>query len=239
MTDTALLADNKLLGDLPEAERAHLADVAHWASFAPGEKIIARDGRDSDMLCVVAGEVEIANYALSGRQIAFARLGPGDAFGELSAIDGETRSADAVAATSCRVARLAGRELRALVERHPWVAWRLLERLAGIIRATNERVMDLATLSAQQRVISELLRAAGPDAAVTGQWAIDPLPRQDELARRASTTRETVARVLSQLKSDGLIAKKGRRLTLRDKPALARMAQRLADAETGAGPEAG
>ncbi len=235
MTDAASLAENKLLGDLPADERERLAQAARWARFEPGDKIIARDGYDTDMICVASGEVEIANYALSGRQIAFARLGPGDAFGELSAIDGETRSADAVAATPCQVARIDGDALRRVIERHPAVAWRLLQRLAGIIRATNERVMDLATLSAQQRVISELLRAAGPDAAVSGQWAVDPLPRQDELARRASTTRETVARVLSQLKTSELVAKKGRRLTLRDKATLERMAQRLAAAGAGLG----
>jgi hypothetical protein len=87
--------------------------------------------------------------------------------------------------------------------------------------------MDLATLGAMQRVVLELCRAATPDPITNGSWLIYPTPPQREFAARASTTRETVARVFAQLSDVNLIRRKGRTLYLADKTQLERMAQRL------------
>ena len=103
----------------------------------------------------------------------------------------------------------------------------VLRRLAAIIRICDERIMDLATLGAMQRVVLELCRAARPDPITEGSWLIYPTPPQREFAARASTTRETVARVFAQLAEGNLIRRKGRTLYLRDKSQLEQIAQRI------------
>src|SRR5690606_3652530 len=109
----------------------------------------------------------------------------------------------------------------------PDVALQVMRRLAAIIRLCDERIMDLATLGAMQRILVELLRAAQPDPITPGSWMIYPVPPQRETAMKAATTRETVARVFTQLQDGGLIRRKGRTLYLRDRAAIERMAQRL------------
>jgi CRP/FNR family cyclic AMP-dependent transcriptional regulator len=73
-----------------------------------------------------------------------------------------------------------------------------------------------------------------PDAAGAGFWVIYPMPPHKEIAARASTTRETVARVISQLTSDGLVEKRDKVLYLQDKDKIQAMADAL---ESGQGPE--
>ena len=63
----------------------------------------------------------------------------------------------------------------------------------------DERIMDLSTLSAINRVHSELLRLAVADEADDNQALISPILTHSDIASRASTTRETVSRVLSNL----------------------------------------
>jgi CRP-like cAMP-binding protein len=83
--------------------------------------------------------------------------------------------------------------------------------------------MDLSTLKAVQRVYVEVLRLARGDGGETS--IISPMPTQRELARRASTSRETVARVLSQLVKGGILARKGRTVRILDMDRLRTLAE--------------
>src|SRR5690606_34889972 len=100
-------------------------------------------------------------------------------------------------------------------------------RLARIIRACDERIMDLSTLRAVERVAVEILRLARPSDGNTGapgRWVVDRLPAQRDIAARVGTARETVARVLSQLQEDGVVERRGRMLVVPDRMRLLRVA---------------
>jgi len=100
------------------------------------------------------------------------------------------------------------------------VTFRVAKRLAEIVRLSDQRIMELSTLAATQRVYAEILRMAEPDSAVPDLWVIRPLPPVREIASRVSTTRETAARALAQLYPTGLIRRKGRSLYLMDREGL-------------------
>ena len=152
-----------------------------------------------------------------GREVQFASFTPGDYFGDLAAIDGLPRSASVHAATSTLVAIISGDDFLAILQRHGAAAIYVLRRLARIVRACDDRIMDLSTLSAYQRVYGEILRRAKPDKVVPGQWIVRPYPPEREIASRASTTRETVARAASQLRQSGLVLRKDRNLYIKDR----------------------
>jgi CRP-like cAMP-binding protein len=80
--------------------------------------------------------------------------------------------------------------------------------------------MDLVTLGAYQRVYREILKRAKPDPLRAGSWLVYPLPTQLDIASYASTTRETVARVLSSLTSSDICARKGKTLYIRNRDQL-------------------
>ena len=216
-----------MLAGLSPEELARVEQACRWHRHRRGGQIVERASDNRDVFFIIEGQVEIVNHTLSGRPIAYAELGPGQFFGELSAIDGEPRSASAVAKADCLLGALPPERFHDLLRRHPGVALLVMRRLAAIIRLCDERIMDLATLGAMQRILVELLRAARPDPITPGSWMIYPLPPQRETAMKAATTRETVARVFAQLQDSGLIRRKGRTLYLRDRAEIERMAQRL------------
>lgn len=223
----ARLSGVKLLSALSPQDLAQVEQCCHWHRFRRGESIVERASENRDVYFIVEGEVEIINYSLSGRPVAYADLGPGAFFGELAAIDDQPRSASVMAKTDCLLGSLPPDRFIDLLRRHPDVALQVMRQLAAIIRLCDERIMDLATLGAMQRILVELLRAAQPDPITPGSWMIYPVPPQRETAMKAATTRETVARVFTQLQDGGLIRRKGRTLYLRDRAAIERMAQRL------------
>jgi CRP-like cAMP-binding protein len=138
----------------------------------------------------------------------------------LSAIDGQPRSASVVAAEDSLLAALPSEIFTELLKRHGEVAFRLLQRLAGIVRKGDERIVEVSSVKSTNRVYAELLRLAEPDAAAPGLWAIKPLPPLRELASKSSTTRELVASALNRLYPSGLIRRRGNNLYILNRAAV-------------------
>ncbi len=180
---------------------------------------------------IVAGAVRVTSYSAVGRETSFRDLAQGTSFGELSALDGAPRSADVVALAPGLLASLPAERFRALL-REEWVVnERVLLRLTHLVRRLTDRVVDLSTLSVQQRVCRELLRLARLAPVGSGPPRIAPAPRHAELASLVSTYREQVTRELSRLAKAGVLRKDGAALLVRDMAQLERMAREGTDAD--------
>ena len=220
------LGEVDLFSALDAPAREGLAARCAWKAYDKGEQILSRDSDSGDVYFVIEGDVGIVNYSLGGREIAYTSVGAGSYFGEMAAIDGEPRSATVVAKTSCTVATVPPATFIDILEQHSSVALAVLRKLSRIIRVSDDRIMDLSTLGAQARVCRELIRMAGEEDDENGM-VIEKLPTQTDVAARVGTTRETVARTLSQLATAGLIDRDGKRLEIVDLDALEDLADHL------------
>lgn len=219
MTDTphASLDRIDLFRSLSPEERAALAKQCAWRHFHAHEQIVDQDSDTRDVCFIVDGRVRVVNHSLSGREITFDDVEAGGWLGELAAIDGEPRSASLVALTETWVAFMSPRLFQETLMAHPEVGWMVMRRLARMIRQATGRIMDLSTLGANNRVHAEILRLA--KAGLKGDATaaeISPIPIHSDIASRVSTTRETVARVLSDLARDGLVIRRGNALVVTD-----------------------
>jgi DNA-binding transcriptional regulator YhcF (GntR family) len=103
----------------------------------------------------------------------------------------------------------------------------VLRNMAGIIRASTERIVDLSTLGANNRVHGELLRQARNGKRQDNVSTIQPIPVHSEMASRASTTRETVARVVSELTKMGILKREKNALLVCDFDRLEQMVEEV------------
>ncbi len=221
------LSGIQLLEDLSERELASLERLCAWRQHAPHEKIIDRHADSRDIFFVVKGRVRVVNYSLSGREVSFDDIGEGGYFGELAAIDGEPRSANIVALAAMVVASLSPQRLQELARSHPVVSFELLKRLAHIVRTSTDRIMDLSTLGAHNRVHAEILRLARENERDDNTAVIRPIPIHSDIASRVSTARETVARVLSDLARAVLVKRGHNALVVRDMERLEDMVEQF------------
>jgi CRP-like cAMP-binding protein len=189
-----------VVASLPDEVRREIEKRCVWKEYRTDEQIIDRESENRDVFFVVGGAVRIVNYSYSGREVSYDDIRAGGMFGELSAIDGRPRSASVVALRRTLVGALAPETFKRVLREHPEFASAVIERLTAIIRASNDRIMDLSTLGAYTRVYAEVLRLARATADEDAESAtIDPLPVHSDLAARCGTTRETVARAISEL----------------------------------------
>jgi CRP-like cAMP-binding protein len=129
---------------------------------------------------------------------------------------------------STHAASLPAPAFRELLLAHPEVALNLLCRLAEVVRRSDDRIMNLSTLGANNRIYSELLRAvrhADPAAFEQGQGqaTVKPPPSHAEIAGRVNAARETVTRVLGDLAKKGILKRQHGALVVLDIARLKRM----------------
>ncbi len=231
------LSGIELFTGLSATELQLLEQRCSWLRTRRNEQVLGRDSEGRDVFFVVSGAVQVANYTQSGREIGFATIAAGGYFGELSAIDDLPRSAMVTATEDSLIAAMSPSAFDELLSQNAEVMRRVLKRLAQIIRKGNERITDLNTLGTVHRVYVELLRRVGPDPAVPHLWSIYPFPIHTDLAARAGTTRETVARVLGRLVKTGLIERKGKTVYIPDPETLKILVDRRRRVESYDGPD--
>lgn len=210
------LANVEIFLDLDPDDIARLEQRCSWKRFGRQELIIDRQAESREVYFIVSGKVRVVNYSMSGREVTFDDLLAGNHFGELAALDSQPRSANVVAMEPTTVATLTHETFRELLQEHPEVASRILVHMARIIRTSTERIMDLSTLGANNRVYAELLRLAKPGIRDDNTATIQPIPIHGDIASRVSTTRETVARVLGELSRSDLVRRTDDQLVILD-----------------------
>lgn len=218
------LGGNKIL---VEAQPEVLADIekkCEWLEYSPGDVVIDQADDTTNVFFVVKGKLKAMDYLFDEQEVALAELGPGDSFGELSAIDLKVRSARVTAMEPTLVASLPSKEFRKLLIACPGMALALLKRFAGFIRTLNTRITALSTLTPHQRIYYELLRISEPNTIGDGSWIIVNIPNHSEIASWVGAEKEIVADAIGKLARDGVVERKHKSLLIKDHPRLQRLA---------------
>ncbi|MEM7523085.1 MAG: Crp/Fnr family transcriptional regulator [Pseudomonadota bacterium] len=211
-----------LLDGLPEDVAARASERCRWKTYEPHELIVDYGDESNDVLFIVSGQVRILMSSAYGRHVILNHLDKGDFFGEMSAIDGRSRSASVVALYNSEVCVMPGDVFVDIATTVPSIAKRTMEKLVNRVRAINERLAEQAFLTARQRLCAELLRQSRPRSGHPDQRIVSPPPIQEDLANLISSRREVVSRELSALVKDGVLERSRGGLILTDVEELSR-----------------
>ncbi|MCP9786542.1 cyclic nucleotide-binding domain-containing protein [Cyanobium sp. N5-Cardenillas] len=118
-----------LFADLSPEELQQIALLFKEQDFEAGETLIEEGSGGSAFHVIEAGE---ATVAIQGT--VRSRLGAGDFFGEIALIDDGTRMATITAATRLDGYGLTYGDFRPLVEANGVIGWKLLQRMARLLR---------------------------------------------------------------------------------------------------------
>ncbi|HYG88687.1 MAG TPA: Crp/Fnr family transcriptional regulator [Azospirillum sp.] len=223
------LGNVTLFRDLPAGDIEALSACCRWRRFTPRELIFDYHDEPSDVFFVVRGRVRVTYYSLSGKEVMFRDLSPGEVFGEVSAIDGQPRSASVIALTDTLAASLSSEQFWDVLRSHATVNAAVMRRLAELVRRLTMRVVEASTLAVRNRIHVEMLRLVRESTPIGNRAVIPRMPTHAEIASRVGTHREAVTRELNQLLRDGLLEKHGSVLVVGDVAAL----ERLVDDVTG------
>lgn len=195
----------RVFSELDIKQRQRLAESMAMRTLAPKQMVIAQDDDSSDVFFIVSGYVRATVFASNGKEVSFQDLGPGEMFGELSAIDGEARSTHVMALSEIRITTMTRDQFWDALLKYPPVAAHTLKRLSGLVRMHCERIFEYSTLGVKNRIHAELLRLARDVSDQDTDVDIPDPPTHAEIASRVATHREAVGRECKHLESLGII----------------------------------
>lgn len=153
----AVLRDHPLFGGLGSEVIDRLAAYAHTKSVSAGTTIFAKGDPGTSLFAVCSGTVKISNQSPDGKNAVFNLINIGDIFGEIALLDGQPRTAEALALSDCELMVIDRRDFVPLVKSRPEIALKLIEVLCGRLRRTSEQVEDVIFLDLPTRLAKTLL----------------------------------------------------------------------------------
>ncbi len=221
----------ELFGSLSADEIERLDTRCIWRRAHAKEWIIDYQDESTDVFFLIGGVARVMIRSISGRETILRDINAGEFFGELAAIDGQTRSASILAVTDTTIVKMSAAVFLETVTGHPDVCLQLLQLVTGQVRMLATRVNEFTTLAIRERLIMELLRLSKSNRVDPRQATVSPPPVHADLAGRISTRRETVTKELSVMEREGLVRRGRGALTLIDVPRLMGMIGRDTDAQ--------
>lgn len=127
-----------LFRNLKPEESQTLRLITQERQFAAGVEIFHQGAPGDGVYFVKDGLVEISGLVRSNVRRVFSQLVPGDVFGEMAVIEELPRSATALALKETQVYFIPRKEMLALIERSPNLAFGLLRQISHRLREFNQ-----------------------------------------------------------------------------------------------------
>jgi CRP/FNR family cyclic AMP-dependent transcriptional regulator len=190
----SVLRKHPIFSDLDAEALEQLCRYGKHSTLKRGATIVSKGDPGNSMFAVISGTVKISITSADGRSAILNLIGPGEIFGEVAVLDGQARTADATANTSCEIFIIDRREFIPFVKSQPALAMKFIELLCTRLRWTSDQVEQVILQNLPGRLASALLR-------LTEKYKLAPGGRtiavtQQEISEMVGMTRESINKQL-------------------------------------------
>lgn len=228
-----VLGRSPLFASLSPAQLDAVNALVSTRSWEAGEHLHVQGEPERALHLIATGSVLLETTMPDGRTAGTELLGSGGLVGSLAGAVGADRGGEeavqpdsARALTTVCAVVIDDEVLARVVRSAPGVAMAMLEDFGSRLAGARTRAVTRSTGGVPQRaarVLLELAEQAGEEQEDGSVLVQVPLSRED-LAGLAATTTESVSRVMSQWKRDGLVSSGRRWIAIRDTATLERIA---------------
>lgn len=215
-----LIRSVPLFSTLTDEEFNQLAHIFVARAYRKNQVIFLEEETGNYMYLVLSGKVKVAKSGAGGKETILAIHRAGDFFGEMSLLDGKTAPATVSAMEDSKIISVSGTDFHKYLLNNQKVMLQIIQVLCARLRQVWQ-TQSLSSSTADARIrmgVYQLAKKHGiRDAHGT---IIDLKITHQELAEMVGTSRETVTRVLTRLREQGIIEIDQRRITLLDPKAL-------------------
>ena len=213
-----VLKKSLIFSGLNQDELRELAKLAVERTLASGEFVFWEGDAPEWLYLVAAGRIKVLKHSSLGKEFIVAFFEPGEMFGEVAVFEAKPYPASAQAAAETTVLGIRKDDFVSFLAQRPQVALRIINVLGGRLRDSQSRLQDLAGERVEQRIYRMLLMLSAKLGATL------PFTRQ-EIADMSGTTIETTIRVMSRLKTGGIIRSVRGKITILNETKLRLLAE--------------
>ena len=194
MGKLSVLRKHPIFCDLDAEAFEQLGRYAKSATLKRGATIFSKGDPGNSLIAVVSGTVKISISSPDGRNAILNLIGPGEIFGEVAVLDGQARTADAIANSNCEIVVIDRREFLPFVKSQPALAMKFIELLCTRLRWTSGQVEEVILQDLPGRLASALLRLTERRKASQDSRTI--AVTQQEISEMVGMSRESINKQL-------------------------------------------
>ncbi|BCV20862.1 Crp/Fnr family transcriptional regulator [Moorella sp. Hama-1] len=196
-------------------ELQHIASLALRRRYRKNMYIFMEGEPGDAIYFVTRGAIKLFQVLEDGREKILHFVREGEIFAEVLLFEGGLYPATAQTLEDTEVGIIRNADMEELLSRHGEMAVKIIKVMSRRLRQAQNHIRDLALKGAYGRLASSLLQLARQygkprEDGVT----IDLNLSQQELASLIGTSRETVARILSDFKRLGTVEVERQRITI-------------------------
>jgi CRP/FNR family transcriptional regulator, cyclic AMP receptor protein len=190
----SVLRKHPYFADLEPEAFEQLFRYAKLTTYKRGATICSKGDPGNSLFAVLSGTVKISVSSPDGRNAILNLIGPGDIVGEIAVLDGQARTADAIANTNCELYVIDRRDFLPFVRSQPTLAMKCIEILCARLRSTSDQVERVILQDLPGRLAATLL-------GLIEKRNLDPEGRtiavtQQEISEMVGMTRESINKQL-------------------------------------------
>jgi len=209
----SIFSEVPLFSELPDDAIAWLSGRAQSRQYPRNTIVLAEGQPGNELLIVESGRIKVYVSNADGRELVLYHAGAGDYVGELSIIDGESRSATVKTMEKSSFLVLNQNDLRELMQRDPDFAMVIVQTLTRKLRIATDQVRSLG-LDPVYRRLTSLLSNKAIEEADSGLQVVEKISHR-QIADQIGSSREMVSKLMRDLEQGEYIICDGDRIVLK------------------------
>ena len=215
---------NSLFSALPESQLCAISEVKNLIPHRRGQILYYEGTKPLGVFCINTGVIKVYKTASNGKEQILYLAKEGDFLGYSALLGEENYTSSAMIIEDAKICFIPREAFLGSMMKNAEFFKRITKQICHELGVMEEKLTDASQKSIRERLALLLLQLAntyGVDGG--GYQRINLLLTREELAGMVGTATESVIRLLSEFKKDGLIELEGKKILLKDKKGLARL----------------
>jgi CRP/FNR family transcriptional regulator, cyclic AMP receptor protein len=201
-----------------------LDQVSHHSTMPAGAILFVEGQVSRGIFILCSGKVKLSTASREGKVLILKTVEAGEVLGLSAAVSGLSYEMTAETATPCQLNFVGRKDLLEMLHAHSEVGVHAAESLSSDFQSAYRDIRDLVMARSSEGKLARLLLSFSPKQTGSDELHLRSMMTHEEMAQRIGSSRETVTRLLTELKRKQLIRLDGPTLVIRSRIALETLA---------------
>ncbi|MFP5384755.1 MAG: Crp/Fnr family transcriptional regulator [Bacteriovoracia bacterium] len=220
--ETCASRNKGIFCDMEDASLSVISQSKVTNTYKKGQTIFFQGNPPFGLYCIGSGKIKVSKVGNDGKESIVRIAGPGDVLGHRSLFSKEIYTATATVIEDASICFFDKNYIYNAIKNDPSIALNLIEKLSKDMGAAEARNASMSQKSARER-LAELFLTFQKNYGVEGEdgrWRLDIRLNRDEIASLVGTAHETIIRLISEFKDEGILEQEGKVIFIKDEEKL-------------------
>ena len=222
--DQCIVRQFSALKALNKDQLVKMANCKTSYTIKKGEPIFQEGETLNGVFCIKDGVCKLSKLSSNGKEQILKLVKPGELLGQRSMISEESANLSAVALEDMQVCFVPRNEIIGFFNENNQFSMNIMQSICGDLKDADDHMVNMAQKTVKQRLAETLLYLEETFGANEDKTLKIQLSRE-ELAGMIGTATESCIRLLSELNKNDYIEIIGKKIALKDKSKLKRLAE--------------